>query len=246
LMAAQRGATDPRSSPKGAVIAVVGPDAVGKSSVCRGLETWLAPRGPVQRVHLGRPRRSTATHLANLGVRAWRKLLVSVRPARPADGEAEDRLPLLTAFSTLLRALDRRRLAHRCFRQAERGWLIVADRFPGRERGAATGPAIDPARGWLFRLLAALEVRIYRSIPLPHVVVRLDVPLEETLRRNAARPPPKPEAMIRQSHEAVSRLDFADVPQTTLDNRLPLDHVVEEAGTFILARLGKPTIVRAP
>jgi thymidylate kinase len=237
LMAAERGATNPRSSPKGTVIAVVGPDAAGKSSLCGALETWLAPRGPLRRVHLGLPRRSTATDLANLGVRAWRKLLVSVGPAGPADGDAGERFPLLAAFSTLLRALDRRRLAHHCFRQAERGWLIVADRFPGRERGAATGPAIDPARGWLFGLLAALEVRIYRTIPLPHVVVRLDVPVEETVRRNAARPEPKPEAMIRKSHEAVSRLDFGDVPQVTLDNRLPLDHVVEEAGAFILAHL---------
>ena len=84
-----------------------------------------------------------------------------------------------------------------------------------------------------------LELRIYRGVPIPDMLVRLTAPVAETIRRNALRRASKPEAVIRSSHEAAAKLRFHDVPELTINTTRPFDDVIQAISLFIDDAVGK-------
>lgn len=77
----------------------------------------------------------------------------------------------------------------------------------------------------------------YYSTPAPDAVIRLTASVEETLRRNALRPVPKPEAVIVASHARAAMTRFLAVPTMTISAHLPIDQVIEECQAFVIKTL---------
>jgi len=209
----------------GAVIGVVGPDGAGKSTVVQGTARWLGECLPVAAIHAGKPPATLATAAPHFTLPLLRRLLPRYRAiAIEADGDAprphgpeqlrEGRLFLLYPLRAVMLAHERRRLLLRAHRRAARGALVLSDRYPTTQVGVPEGPAasflLDDANP-VYRWLARLEERIYRSIPPADLILRLEVPVDLACHRNLTRDKvggPKPTGYIRRRHEQTVDLQF--------------------------------------
>lgn len=185
----------------GAVVAFVGPDATGKSTLVGETARWLSQACPVEVAHLGKPGSSLWTLPLNAALGAVRTLRGRKGRWKPATapGEAGDPSPrvgwssLLYALRAVVLAFDRRRAVRRTWLSATRGGVVVCDRYPTSVVDAMDGPRLRPdveARGFrsgVYARLAGLEHRLYRDLPQPDVLIRLTVSLETAQRRNRAR-----------------------------------------------------------
>lgn len=183
----------------GAIVAVVGPDATGKSTVVQALENWLGEHFNVVSIHSGKPPSSWLTWIPNKGMPALRKMLPSFRTGT-IESELEEKgvhsltgLRLLVfALRSLMIAYDRKRLLARIYRASTRGSIIISDRYPSSIIGAMDSAQIDPtiqsiSTSTFYSMIARLEQSLYKAIPPANVIVELSVPVEVALKRNIDR-----------------------------------------------------------
>jgi thymidylate kinase len=179
----------------GALIAFVGPEATGKSTLVQETANWLGKAFDISTAHLGKPPSTWLTCLPNLALPLLRKAAPQYRMSRventPAGAEAGN-VSLLFALRSVLLAWDRRALAIQVRRKAAQGGIVICDRYPSVMVGAMDSarlkvPADTSGRGMLLGWLARLENRIYRQIPPPDVVIRLTVPVGVAIERNKER-----------------------------------------------------------
>ena len=213
----------------GAVIAVVGSDGAGKSTIVAGLRDWLASCLGVRTVHTGKPPATWITMAPRLLLPMLRRLTPGYRTtsvelasdessARGAQVLRRRRLFFLYPLRALMLAYERRRLLLRTHRRAARGGLVLCDRYPTMQAGVPEGPALSfltQDRNRLYAWVARLEAHVYRTIPPPDVVIHLDVPVDLACHRNLTRDKPggpKPTSYIRLRHAQTSALTFPGVP----------------------------------
>ena len=165
-----------RRLPRGLVVALVGADGAGKSSHCDALAGWLGAKLWVEPLYLGIPK----SHRLDRTLVAWRKALRRrQRTGGLPSSLAASAEPWVEAARWWLVARHRLRSARRAGRQAERGAVVLSDRYPLPEFEAMPtpmdGPRIRKAGGP--GLLAALEERAYRRLPPPDALMVLRAPL---------------------------------------------------------------------
>ncbi|HYF12120.1 MAG TPA: hypothetical protein VEC09_07450 [Actinomycetota bacterium] len=229
-------AARPPTRSRGAVIAFVGSEATGKSTILGRMHAWLSESHRVDRIHAGKPPATALTYLPHVllpmlrGVFPEQRLTrVERRYAEPA-GSSGDAFPLLFGLRAVMLGVERRALLRRAAARAACGVIVLSDRYPSSRAGAPDGPQLahllpgDPLR----RGLAALETRLYDAIPSPDLVVALTAPLEVTLARNASRSKTEPEDYVRFRHARSAHLEFDGVPVLRIDTHRPLDTVVDE------------------
>lgn len=232
----------------GAVIAFVGPEASGKSTLLDETASWLAEHFTVTRVHAGKPPSTGLSVLPNALLPLLRRLLPTQRSTRvslgtPVDQEAEGRdVPVLYAMRSVLLAHDRRALLRQAFARAANGEIVLCDRYPSEEPGSLDGAQLAgrvSPRGGSERLahLARLEDALYRNIPPPDLVVRLNAPLELTLERNRARTKTEGESYVKGRYEASMRMEFPRTPVIEIATTRPLEECLAELKQQIWAFL---------
>jgi thymidylate kinase len=234
----------------GAVIAFVGPEATGKSTLLADAEKWLGAHFTVGRVHAGKPPSTLLTVVPNLLLPALRSLFPEQRStrvtAKPLSDVAETRtgshFPILFGIRAVLLAHDRHALLTRAHASAAKGSIILSDRYPSVERGALDGAQLShddaPApTGSVRRRLAAVESRFYRRIPPPDLVVYLTAPLEVALERNRRRGKFEPESYLLSRHARSSNLRFDRAVVRRVDTDRALDEVTSEIRRVIWAAL---------
>lgn len=225
----------------GAVIAFVGPEATGKSTLIAAMSQWLGEHFAVEHIHAGKPKSTPLTLLPNLLVPTLRSLFPGSRSTRLEaqylyDEPSEKRrpsFPLIFAIRSALLAYDRRWLLSRAYSQAANGTIVLCDRYPSSQIGAPDGPQLSqlatPANHSSLRhRLARLEARLYRQIPPPDLVVYLSAPLEVALSRNASRGKKEPEDYVRRRHARSSSLEFEKTPVYKINTNQPFDQTVLE------------------
>ena len=228
-----------RSLPgRATVIAFVGSEATGKSTILSEVEGWLGRSHRVRRVHAGKPPSTPITFVPHVLLPAIRAVFPEQRTLR-VEERYEDRAganrtiyPLLFGVRSVMLAYERRALLLRATRSG-RGTVVLCDRYPSDTSGAPDGPQLahlpmPPRRFSLRRVLARMEDRLYRDIPVPDLVFHLSAPLEVTLARNAARNKREPEDYVRFRHELSSRLRFDGAPVYRVDTDRDLELVVQE------------------
>jgi thymidylate kinase len=222
----------------GAVIAFVGPEATGKSTLLAEISNWLGEHFDVDQIHAGKPRSTLLTMIPNLLVPALRYLLPAHRPSHIESSnitseQSQQIYPFLFAFRAVLLAYDRRVLLTRAFARASNGSILLSDRYPSLSYGAPDSPqlqyaAISRNRYPVRHLLARIEKRLYQEIPPPDLVVSLKVPVEVALLRNKTRGKEEPEDYVRRRHAQSSNLDFGNAPVCVVSTNQPLDKTVLE------------------
>lgn len=188
----------------GTIIAFVGPDATGKSTLVSTCGCWLGETFAVRTVHAGRPPSSWLTMPVNGILALARRMLAPLRASRPeANGassnpirsqpQAEGLAGLIYALRAVALAWDRRQLLIKARRSAANGEIVISDRYPSEAIGAMDSPRLREDRtksgmtSAVHNGLARLEHRLYRQIPPPDVVLRLKVSTETAIERNRVR-----------------------------------------------------------
>jgi thymidylate kinase len=223
----------------GAVIAFVGSEATGKSTLIAETQDWLGEHFTAQQIHVGKPKSTLLTIIPNLFLPALRSIFPGARTTK-IGLENQDRstkphknFPLLFGIRSVLLAYDRRSLLSRAFRQASNGSLVLCDRYPSLRSGAPDSPQLShlaPLTGnhSSRHRLANIEARLYREIPSPDLVIFLTAPIEVTISRNAARSKNEPESYVRRRHARSSNLEFGKAQVYKINTDQPLDQTVLE------------------
>jgi thymidylate kinase len=218
------------------LIAVIGPDGSGKSTVCAELVAWVERYGPAQRVHLGKQAGNIGRALAR-----WPLIgpLMGRRIDKAVDGanermRADKPLGLLPALVITGFLLRRRRRFARMLALRERGIIVVADRFPQTSiRGAYDGPIFpDPPRGSaLVMRLGRLEHETFEAMTRcePDLVLRLNVDIETAV----ARKPDHRRAALERKISVTPHLTYRGAPIVDIDAAQPLADVMRDAETAV-------------
>jgi thymidylate kinase len=225
----------------GAVIAFVGPEATGKSTLIAEMSQWLGEHFAVQQIHAGKPKSTPLTAIPNFLVPTLRSLFPGSRSTRleaqylyeePAE-KSKSSFPLIFGIRSALLAYDRRSLLSKAYSQAANGTIMLCDRYPSSQIGAPDGPQLSQLattvnQSSLRHRLARIEARLYRQIPVPDLVIYLSAPLEVALVRNATRGKKEPEDYVRRRHARSSNLEFEKAPVYKINTNQPIDKTVLE------------------
>lgn len=190
----------------GTVIAFVGAEATGKSTLVAETERWLGGAFAVRTVHAGKPPPTLSTAPISLLLPWLRRALSSLRTnqleghiaaAHTNSSSAHARIKGLTSLVYALRSVilawERRQLLVHARRAAANGELVICDRYPSHATGAMDSPRLrqrPTQRGVIpaiFNRLARLEQRLYEEVAPPDIVLRLNVTVETARRRNRER-----------------------------------------------------------
>lgn len=188
----------------GTVIAFTGADATGKSTTVRETGRWLGNTFTVKIIHTGKPPSSWFTAPVSISSGIARKIISSQAISRiknqtsPGDSNLSRHKfnglsSLLYALRAITLARDRRSVIFKARRLAAKGEIIVCDRYPSKKIGVMDGPRL---KGEFFKKslivsiynhLARFEKQLYRQIPPPDLVLKLNVSLETAKKRNHGR-----------------------------------------------------------
>ncbi len=243
----------------GRIIAIVGPDGAGKSTISKSLVAWLSWKIDAQYVYMGEGVGSNVTAwLRRLRRVARTTLRPLVRPKK-ANSESGDlrrsrrlimhhgRNPLMAylkangfAVTRILLVWERRRKFRTLQRARMRGGLVITDRYPQSDFiGFYDGPRYQNSdanlKYRLSRLAANLEAAFYEHVGRmpPDLVVRLHVSEDVAL----ARKPDHGLDMIRKKIEATPKICFGDARTIDVDAARPLAIVERQVKKWVWTNL---------
>jgi thymidylate kinase len=218
------------------LIAIVGSDGSGKSTVGEALLAWMRESRPTELCHLGKQTGNIGRAIARwpiVGGKLDRTISAKAGKARDPRGPGA-----FTALVIYLFSMRRVRRFRRMLAIRRQGITILADRFPqiavpGPMDGLGLAKAANGSG--LPRALAARERRQYEWMTSyrPTLVIRLNVDLETALRR---KPDHRPSS-LKTKVEDVPRLSFRGAPVVDIDATQPLDLVIDQARKAIAAAL---------
>lgn len=226
----------------GAWIAFTGPKGTGKTTLAALVGKALGRHLDVWVVHPGRPPPSLLSLASKLLLAPLARVIPSVGPHENEDPlkREERRYSTLYVIHKLLLARDRRLLLTQVLRAVTAGTIVVSDRCPatnftGIDGSAFDDLAVERASSRLQRRLMEKERAIYRSLPVPRLVVKLTAELPVTLQRDRDRKKrggPAPKALLRR-WELESAAEFHGSRVTLVDASGTLEQTrlrcVEEA-----------------
>lgn len=221
----------------GAILGVIGGDGSGKSTAIAELDRWLGEEFDVRQIHMGRPPWSTTTYMVRgslklVGIAA--DLVQGVRSTNGptvVDGLREPAWLACTARDRFLTYRRARRLANR-------GALVISDRYPHPALTsmdvAVMGVQPDaPSSGPLFDRLRDLERRYHDRIDPPEFLAVLRVDPETAARRKTD----EPADYVRRRVAEVWAIDWTGTPVHVVDAARPADEVASELKSLIWQRL---------
>ena len=221
----------------GLLVGVVGGDGSGKSSAVAAVATTFARRFPVRAVHLGKPPRSALSRvlggtMRRLGVAQQTRALPAWTDWDPIGFPGHG-----FVLIHLLVARDRRRMYRLARRAADQGTVVVSDRFPLPGIELMDGPRTPHLPGLerrpLARWLSALEVRCYRAIDPPDLLVVLRVDPEVAV----ARRPEQDADFVRRRAGEVWTHDWTTTDAVVVDASQSSDAVLDQVHQAIWAAM---------
>ena len=202
----------------GTLIAIVGGDGSGKSTVVRGLRRSFGDAIRTVDIHMGKPPRSVAARLIRAGLAPLR--------GRGYASLAWD----------VLAARDRYRAYRKARRLASNGTIVICDRFPLADMTAMDGPrarTVARTAPHLARALARREARYYRSILPPDLVVVLRVHPDVAVVRKTE----EDASYVHERAEAIWRHEWSDPNVIVIDASKGPDEVLAEVRSSVWERI---------
>jgi len=231
----------------GSVVAVVGPEATGKSTLGKALGEWLGEHFRVRSVHAGKPPHGWLTILPGVLLPALRRALPRFRSgdvetdleARSAASNPRSvrglRLRVFVARSVML-AVDRARLLVRAHREASNGTIVLCDRYPTATVGAMDSPQVredtlPASRLSLCRFLGRKEAELYQRLPRADIILQLGIDVDRAVERNASRVKKgnEGEAYVRRRHAQARDLTYECANLVRIDTDRPFEETLREA-----------------
>ncbi len=218
------------------LIAVIGSDGSGKSTVCEHLITCVEKYGPAVRVHLGKQAGNVERALVKLPFMGNSLSKSIERNKVKVNKSAPGPLAALVIMSFVIRRLlrFRRMLAFR-----RRGLMVLTDRFPQVQIPGAYDGTLLPANVPDSRFVTWLAGREHAAFQWmaeqkPDLVIKLNVDLDVA----CARKPDHRRESLAKKVAVTSQLMFEGAQIVDIDANKPLDDVVyaaEKAVTNFMA-----------
>jgi len=213
----------------GRVVAILGVDGSGKSTMVNAIRTWLGGQVDAVPIYFG-----TGAGRPSLPLLPFKLIVPVITPwlrSKPSESQGVvSRHSRGLLYSLLLMvwatavALEKRGKLRAAHRGAKRGLIVVADRYPQCEIvDFNDGPLLtrlSRAPPWLQRFEGGAYA-LARRLP-PDLVVKLRVTPDTVARR---RPDMNP-AMILERIDALSRLTFPGARVVSVDAEQPLAEVI--------------------
>lgn len=169
----------------GVLIAIVGADATGKTTITNELYKWLSKNFTTHLIHTGKPPSAILTFPMNLAIKIIK--LVKSKSGQCCVSENK-KVSALMAVRLMVLAYDRSKLIRRFWRKAVNGDIVICDRYPSTDIGVMDSRRMQPKELKGFKkILAEYEQRCYESIPMADVILQLYVPVEIAVERNNIR-----------------------------------------------------------
>jgi hypothetical protein len=217
----------------GVVVAVLGVDGSGKSTLTRALREWAGAETDVLPLYFG----------TGDGRPSWLllpfKLMVPFvqkmrrrKPAWASHGRISDKPPgllysvLMAVWASVL-AVEKRQKLTAARRAADRGMLVIGDRFPQNQLPEFNDGPLLPRLKHIPRWLRGFEAKAYdlaNRLP-PDLVIKLQASPALIAQRE---PDMRPE-VVRQRTEEVMELAFPASRVVALDASQPLTTVIADA-----------------
>ncbi|WP_333645381.1 hypothetical protein [Bombella sp. ESL0380] len=210
------------------VIALVGCDGSGKSTVGTALLALLQAERPTAFCHLGKQAGNLERTLAPLPfIGPYVTGKARKENSRIQTGKKAGVLAAMSGFVLSMRRVFRFALM-RC--KHERGMAVLTDRYPQNSvPGPMDGPTLANLNrdGVLLRIFSRVERALYARMARfrPDVVIRLNVDLETALQRK----PDHVSFKLARKIEDLARLDFSGAPIVDIDATEPLAQVLAQA-----------------
>lgn len=210
------------------MIALVGSDGSGKSTVGAALLAWMQESRPTELCHLGKQTGNVGRAIARwplIGGRFEKTIRTKADKAHAPKGPGS-----VTALIIYLFSMRRVRRFRRMLDVRRRGIAVLTDRFPQVEiPGPMDGLGLSKfnARSPLVRALARRERRHYDWMVRhrPDLVIRLNVDFATAI----ARKPDHRPSSLKTKIGDVGRLTFGGAPIVDIDSTQPLDQVLDQA-----------------
>lgn len=231
--------------PMAPLIAFVGCDGSGKSTLSTDILAEVAHDRPVQLAYLGLGSGALGERIKALpliGRLAERKLAGKAGQTR-TKGQKIPGLP--TAIVVYLFSLARLRRFRRMLAMRRAGIAVITDRYPQIEvPGFYDGPGLSAARpdSPIVAAIVRQERRLYDWMAgfRPDVVIRLNIDIETA----SARKPDHDYDLLRRKIEVTPLLRFSGAPIVDLDSRRPYPEVRAAAMRTVGSALGLPERAR--
>jgi thymidylate kinase len=226
------------------LIAVIGSDGSGKSTVCEHLITCVKQYGPAVRVHLGKQAGNVGRAVVKLPVMGNSLGKVIERNQVKAAKTLPGPVPALVITSFVIRRLlrFRRMLAFR-----QQGMIILTDRFPQVQIPGAYDGTVFPANAPGSRFVSWLAGRERAAFQWmanhkPDLVIKLNVDLDVAIAR---KPDHRAESLAKKI-AITPQLTFEGAQIVDIDANKPIDEVLsateKAVAQFMEARGYRPVV----
>ncbi len=238
----------------GILIAVVGGDGAGKSTVVDGLNAWLSRYFGTTQVHMGKPDWSTTTVLVR-GLLYFASLARLVPRASSARNALQQKALISPGYPWLVREICRSRDRFRTYVRARRyaadGGIVLLDRYPVPQLKFMDGPlsgifleqlATSPRANEFLspkkesRLASAIlkqEARYYNYMAPPDLLFVLRVEPDTAVMRKTDEDP----ATVRERSTEFFALDWQGTRAHVIDAGQEKEAVLAEIKSIIWSAL---------
>jgi thymidylate kinase len=222
------------------LIAIVGCDGSGKTTVNEHLVEWVKGYGPAAAAHLGKQQGNTGRWFARLPlVGKWFEGFIGSRASKVRKFRTHNKTPdtfpaiIMHAFTWRRVRRFRRMLALR-----QQGMIIIADRYPQLDFPSAfDGPdmSVDAEGNRFVHWLAQREQRAFDWMTSfrPDLVIRLNVDLDTA----CARKPDHRREALQRKIKVTPQLTFNGADIIEIDASRPLDEVLADARAAVAQSL---------
>ena len=216
----------------GKLIAIVGLDATGKTTITTELQKWLSKNFTVSLIHFGKPISSVLTYPINLLIKII-KNNIKLKPSVKKVGKPQS---LFYVFRQVILAYDRYHLVRRHWKKVSKGEIVICDRYKSEDYGVMDSRRLSPGiyRGFK-KKLASIENSFYNKMPQPDMLFYLTVPVEVAVQRNKDRikEGKESEKFIRIRHEQNKDLQYQARKKYLIDTYKMYNDVIKDIKTKI-------------
>jgi thymidylate kinase len=219
------------------LIAVVGSDGAGKSTLTADLVRNLQKQRVTERRYLGLISGEDGDKIKRLPViGVWLERRLAAKSDKTQ--RMSNKPPALWAALIMYGfSLWRSSNLQKAIRLAQSGVLVISDRYPQAEISGfyydGPGIGVERAKGWLMSRLAESERRLYQQMALirPQLILRLDIDVDTAY----ARKPDHSYEELEDKISAMVRIQYNGSRIIELDARAPYDEVLAKALDSITA-----------
>lgn len=226
----------------GVMIAFIGGDGAGKSTVVSDLHAWLSDEFDVIKVHMGKPPWSLTTKAVRSVLKVGRLIGLYPYTRVPSQHIADPTSNVFPGYPWLLRevcaARDRNHAYSKARRYANNGGIVICDRYPLPQITIMDGYRSDlmasvDRSDRLAVLLMKVDEGYYQQIAPPDLLILLKVDPEIAVRRKLDEDP----ASVRARSKMMWELNWQETPDHVVDASQSQASVLAETKAVVWSKL---------